>query len=455
MEKPTTANAYQLLHQGMLAFAETEQHGMRVDVRYCKRQRRDLKRREVQLINELKNTKLGRLWKRVYKDRINFHSNHQLAKILFTIMKVKPIHLTASGRPSTDNESLTKINMPEVQALLKIRKLGKARSTYFDGFLREQVDGILRPSFNLHLVRTYRSSSSGPNFQNIPKRDDEIRQLVRRAILPRTKGHQIVGVDYSGIEVRIAACYHKDPVMIKYIRDPKSDMHADMAVQCYMLEGLDKSHHGEKRLRTGAKSGFVFPQFYGDFYVNCAKGLIEWMEGVRLKNGKPIQKHLVEKGIGRRGKFSPRKFEQHIKEVEDDFWNNRFRQYSRWKRRWWILYQKRGYLDMFTGFRCSDVMAKNQAINSPIQGTAFHCTLWSYIEMNEELKKQGFKTRLMGQIHDETLFDMNPDEKEEVLKIYKEISCKQIIKTWPWIIVPLDVEVSTCPVDGPWSEKGE
>ena len=453
--KPATKDAYRLLHEGMLAFADTERHGMRIDVKYCERERKHLIRRERSLERRLFDSKLGRLWKKVYKEKANLHSNHQLSKILFGIMKVEPVNLTATGRPSTDNESLSKVDIPEVKMLLELRKLGKIRGTYIEAFLREQVNGVLRPFFHLHLVRTYRSSSSNVNFQNIPKRDEEAQKITRRAILPRTPGHQIVGVDYSGIEVRIAACYHKDPTMIKYIEDPASDMHGDMAIQCYMLDGLDKSCPGEKKLRNGAKNGFVFPQFYGDYYVNCAKGLIEWMTGVKLKNGISVKKHLAKKGIARRGKFCPKKFEEHIKRVEDDFWNNRFRVYQRWKERWWKAYQRRGFLDMYTGFRCSDVMTRNQAINTPVQGTAFHCTLWSYVEINKVLKARGFKTRLMGQIHDETLFDMHPDEKAEVLAIYREISCERIRQEWPWIIVPLDIEVSTCPVGAPWSEKEE
>ena len=133
------------------------------------------------------------------------------------------------------------MGIPELDNLLRIRKLKKVRDTYLEGFLREQVNGYIHPFFNLHLVRTYRSSSDHPNFQNIPKRDKEAMNIVRRAIFPRP-GHQLLELDYSGLEVRIAACYHKDKTMLRYIGDPHSDMHGDMAKQIFIIDDLIRTN---------------------------------------------------------------------------------------------------------------------------------------------------------------------------------------------------------------------
>jgi DNA polymerase-1 len=132
-------------------------------------------------------------------------------------MKIKPIKTTESGAGATDEEALKKLDVPGLELILRIRKLNKIRSNIFRSiFVREQTNGFLHPSFDLHTVRTYRSGSSNPNFQNIPKRDTEAMEICRRAIIPRPD-HMLIEADYSSLEVNIAACYHKDPVLIKYL----------------------------------------------------------------------------------------------------------------------------------------------------------------------------------------------------------------------------------------------
>jgi hypothetical protein len=107
-------------------------------------------------------------------------------------------------------------------------------------------------------------------------------QTCRRAIFPRP-GHQILAVDFSAIEVRIACCYTEDE---KLIYDTlHGDMHGDMAVELFKLDALDKKYPGEKNLRQGSKNGFVFPQFYGDYYGNCALNLLEWAKRGSLRDG--------------------------------------------------------------------------------------------------------------------------------------------------------------------------
>ena len=145
-----------------------------------------------------------------------------------------------------------------------------------EAFEREQVKGILHPQFNLHNVISYRSSSDSPNFQNMPKRDKEIMKIVRSAIYPR-RGNMLMEVDFSGLEVSIAACYHKDPVMMKYLTSDHSDMHGDMAQQIFLIKDFNRDLPEHKNLRQAAKNGFVFPQFYGDYYKNNAIGLCQWV----------------------------------------------------------------------------------------------------------------------------------------------------------------------------------
>ncbi|MFA5432329.1 MAG: DNA polymerase [Candidatus Paceibacterota bacterium] len=301
------------------------------------------------------------------------------------------------------------------------------------------------------------NSSERINFQNIPKRDKEAMEITRKAIFPKP-GHQLLEIDYSGVEVRISECYHHDPVMRKYIEDPTSDMHGDMACQIFILDKLDKSIASHKTMRQAAKNGFVFPQFYGDYYVNCAENIAckwcglskgMWSAGQGIEHGDGhLSDHLIAKGID-----TYNKFEAHIQKIENHFWSKRFKVYTRWKDKWWEGYQKNGYVSMYTGFRCSGIMRRNECINIPIQGSAFHCLLWSFIQVDRISREQNWRSRLIGQIHDAMVLDVHPDELDMVASTVHKVTCEDLSKHWTWINVPLEVEAEVCPVDSSWNEK--
>ncbi len=355
---------------------------------------------------------------------------------------------------ATDEDALGRIDLPELKTILRIRKLFKIRDTYLGGFMREANGEWLHPSFNLHIARTHRSSSSDPNFQNVPKRDKESMEICRKALFPRP-GHLLIEADFSSLEVMISECYHKDPVMMKYLKDKKSDMHLDMAKQIFMFDNLDKKLPEHALLRQAAKNGFVFPQFYGDYYGNNAKGLADWTKlphgrwkkgtGIQLPDGVHIADHMINNGIKSLDNFTG-----HMKQVEDDFWNNRFKVYNAWKKAWVDKYRKRGYLKMLTGFTCSGVMRKNEIVNYPIQGTAFHCLLFTLIMMDEVMRRENWDSKIIGQIHDSIIMDVHPDELSHIEQTARKIVREDLPAAWKWIIVPLDIDVDTYEVDGPW-----
>ncbi len=378
--RAATKEAYELIHNGLIALNRASKQGVCIDVQYCRKMEKALTKKIQRYKNNFNGSKIGRLWHKTYA-KVNLASDQQLSNILFDKLKIRSIKKTQKGNASIDNEVLENIvsQYPEIDLLIKIKKYEKVLSTYIQGFLKLNTDGIIHPSFFLHTARTYRSSCAGPNLQNIPKRDEDQRRICRQAIIPR-KGHQLVTADYSGIEVAISQCYHQDPNMLEYIKNPASDMHADMAIQIYMLDEFEKSGT-EKILRNGAKNGFVFPQFYGDYYGNNALSLAKWAElpvsgrfnkkhGLVLKSGKTVGHNFVDKGIK-----CYNDFEEHIKNIEYDFWNKRFKVYKQWKINNVKRYMKNGYLKMKTGFTCSGIMGKNDINNYPIQGSAFHCLL--------------------------------------------------------------------------------
>ena len=453
---PNTEQAYKLFHAGTLAFARAEQQGIRIDLEYCVKTGKHLQRKIDRLEERFRGTKFYKHWKHSLQKTPNINSNPQLGKFLYEVKKLKPTTTTVTGKGSTEEDALTQLRIPELNDLLKIRKLRKLKDTYLEGFQKEQVRSYIHPNFNLNLARTFRSSSSNPNFQNIPKRDKEAMKIIRKALYPRP-GHQFLEVDFGQLEVRIAACYHKDPTMLTYIKDPTKDMHRDMAEQIFMMDSFDKTIESHQILRAATKNGFVFPEFYGDYYGNCAVNMAcgwgklpegRWRKGQGIDfNGGTLADHLIKKEIK-----SIDHFREHIRKIEKDFWKRRFPVYAKWKDTWWELYQKNGYIDMLTGFRCSGLMGRNDAINYPVQGAAFHCLLWSFIELDRIIYEKGYKSRLIGQIHDAVVLDIHPEELNVIAPLIRRILTVDLPKAWPWIIVPLDIEMDLGKVDGSWAE---
>jgi DNA polymerase-1 len=450
--------AYQLFHNGILELQRMEQQGFRINRKYINRKQEELDAEIEKIEKDFKTTKFFRAWQHSMKSAVNIMSTQQLGAYLYKVKKIKPPKTTDSGLGATDEEALSQLGIPELNMLLKIKKLKKIKETYLTAFLREQVDGFIHPIFDLHLVKTYRGSSSNPNWQNIPKRDKETMQLVRGAIYPR-KGHQLLELDYSQLEVRIAACYHKDPTMIKYINDKSTDMHRDMAVQLFKLKKFDKELTGHSVLRQAAKNGFVFPEFYGDYFVNCAVNLTSnwgqlpkggiWKpgQGIPFENAN-LSDHMLKNGFN-----SLEKYTEHVRAVEKDFWGNRFKVYAKWKEDWYAKYLKEGFVTSLTGFTFQGNMSKNDTSNYPVQSAAFHTLLWSMIEGAKALRGERMKTKIIGQIHDALVIDVYPPELEKVVKIMKCIMLNDVRQHWKWIIVPLDVEAELCAVDKSWAKK--
>jgi len=466
---PYTQEAYQLFHEGAIALAEVEHNGIRIDTEYLDNAIATQTARIERLKNRLQKSEVTEIWKNYYKGRTNLNSNDQLGYVLFEIMKYECPELTATGRFKTDEDNLSLVDHPFVKDYLKIKKLEKSLATNLIGIRREVVDGFMHPFFNLHTTVTFRSSSDSPNFQNIPVRNESVKKLVRQAIIARP-GRRIVELDYSGIEVAIAACYHKDPTMMSYLKDKSKDMHRDMAMQSYMMpiEEMTNPISQEdnariKKIRYCGKNMFVFPQFYGDWFLKCAKNLWNAMIQLELKkrDGTPFKEHLYENGITELGEFDPRDkpkkgtFIHHLQEVEKDFWNVRFPIYNKWRKDWFYAYQEKGWMLTKTGFICQGMGERNQIINYPVQGSAFHCLLKSLITLQNRLKKLKMKSLIIGQIHDSIVSDVPDEELDDFLHLAHQITVDELKQQWKWIIAPLEIEAEVTPVDGNWYQKKE
>lgn len=411
----------ELFHSGVKALQIVESNGIKVDKEKVIENDIQLEKALLKLEKEINGMDESKKW--TGKEVFNFLSNQQLSHLLYTVLDLKCRKQTPSGGKSVDEEALTLLNHPYTNKILEYRKLYKIKNTYLEGFKKEIVKGYIHPIFNLHIPTTYRSSSSQPNFQNMPKRDILAKNYIRSCIIP--ENDMIGECDYSGIEVSIGACYHLDPEMIRYILEPDTDMHRDTASQLF----FKKPEEINKQERQAAKNGFVFPQFYGDYWKQCAPNIWGQIDRDTIN-------YLKENGIKNISNFM-----DHVRYVENDFWKNRFMVYGKWRERHWRKYLRDGYVELKTGFRMYHNMTKNKCNNAPIQGSAFHCLLWSLIQISNYLQKNKLKTKIIGQIHDSIVMDINRNEWESGLKeVVKEIMTIKIREFWDWIIVPLEVE---------------
>jgi DNA polymerase-1 len=470
----TRKDALRLFHEGSLVLAQIEHDGLRIDTEHLDKSIKWAADKEKDLEKELQQTEVWTIWQNEFKQESNIDSPDQFIKVFFDILKF-PITMWTSGgktgkdkKPSTEVEHLEDIDHPFVPLYLKRKKLEKTRGTYLKGIKREVDDnGFLHPSFNLVSgdderggAASYRSSCSQVNFQNMPIRDEEQGEIIRKCFIPR-EGNVLLEVDYGGIEVRISYAYNQDPVLGEYLRDKTKDMHRDMAAECYLLDFTNWKPKDFKTIRYCSKNQFVFPQFYGSVYFQCAPALWKSIKKhkLTLPNGVSLKEHLAEKGIYSLGECNQERtpvagtFEHHIWKVQQDFWGRRFQAYEAWKKRFFKEYQQKGYFDSYTGFRYTGVYKRNAVVNYPIQGSAFHCMLWSIIEIQKFLRKNNLLTKIVGQIHDSVLLDGPRWEIERLLPHIKRISTQKIRKVWTWINVDLEVEADIVDENKSWSEK--
>ncbi len=454
--KPTTKDAYNLLHDGSLVLSRIEEAGIRIDTKYLDSSIRKTAKMIKVGEEKLMASSIYNTWVKEYGRKTKLSSRVQLGHIVFKVMGHPCSEFTPGGKPRVTEETLLSVDEPFINNYLRVEKLKKLKNSYLTGIKRETVNGFLHSNYNLHTVPTYRGSCSAPNFQNIPVRDPKAAELIRRCFIPRDN-HRLVEIDYSEIEVRILASYHKDPDMIEYIEDPSRDMHRDAASECFMCENEDVT----KDLRQCGKNMFVYPQFYGSYYRLCAGKLWDAMERMDLNVGiVPMRIWLKDKGIAQLGNTEAggaiRKsdYVYHLKLVEDRFWK-RFPVFYRWKEIRYAQYRKEGKFSTLTGFTQKGIYSKSDVINHPIQGTSFHCLLWTLIHLHKWLTGTKKKTVIVGQIHDSIVADVRINEFDEYVKVARRIMTEDISLDWSWLIVPLEVGVEACGRGETWNDMKE
>lgn len=462
--QPANQQAVTLLHKGIRVLSKMTAEGFPVDSPFVKASIAECNGLMLSIQQDAWKQEGGDAWKKKFGESASLGNAEQAKYIFYTHLGFTPSG--GDDSDTLDKDDLADIDHPLADVVARYRKIDKCANTFLKSLVTECVDGRVHPFFSLARAKSYRSSSTDPNGQNFPVRDPETAAFVRQAI-KAPPGYRIVECDYSGIEVVAAACYHKDPTMIKYLAEGY-DMHRDMAAECYMIDDIEayfKTPMG-KKARYSSKNGFVFPEFYGSYWSQVAVSL--WKNIARLDlrttDLRPLSEHLKTKGIhglgdiemddkGRPQRGAKGSFYRHIQEVEKNFWGKRFPIYDKWRKDWYSAYQKKGYFHSLTGFRYAGNFRRNQVINLPVQGSASHIKLQAAVNLDEKMMQRKMDSRLILEIHDSIIGLVKDSEFEDYKVLVQEEMVDRINETFKWLVVPVKIEIEASPSGGSWHEK--
>jgi uracil-DNA glycosylase family 4 len=243
------ARAFGFWMKGTLTMATVSENGIYTDMPYYKQAKKSLTKRIDKLKQYLISGREAKKFKKHFGRDIKITSNKDLGKLFYEVLGRTPVYTNEKkDNYKTDKITLEELKLPFVDKLAEMKKLEKARGTYLAQFARESYKGVMHPFFDLHIPVSYRSSSSLPNFQNVPKRDKEIKIIVRKGLVP-PKDFYFCEADFSGAEVITSVSYHKDENFYNYLIDPSTDMHRD----CY-----------DTKTKILTQSGFKFYHEIGD-----------------------------------------------------------------------------------------------------------------------------------------------------------------------------------------------
>jgi len=344
----------------------------------------------------------------------NISSPKQVGEILFEYLKIidKP-KKTKTGQYSTGEDVLSKLTdkHPIVSKILEYREVMKLKNTYVDTLplLVNQTTGRVHTSYNQVVAVTGRLSSDNPNLQNIPVRTERGR-YIRKAFVARDENHILLSADYSQIELRIVASISKDPNMCEAFRLGK-DIHTATAAKVYGIDEADVT----KEMRYKAKS-----VNFGIIYGQGAFGLAENIGVSRTEAKQLIDNYFREYAS--------------IKKYMDDTIN--FARDNGYVQT--LLGRKRWLRDITSNNAIVRGFAERNAINAPIQGSAADMIKVAMIDIQKEFKKQNFKSKMILQVHDELIFDVNKSELETIKPIIESH-----MKNAMTLDVPLEVGMGT------------
>ena len=367
----------------MPVLAEMEMNGVLLDTDSLKQTSKDLTAR----MNEIEA--------HIYElagEQFNISSPKQVGDILFAKMKIieKP-KKTKTGQFVTSEEVLTQLAGKHeiVSEILAFRGLKKLLSTYIDNLplLINKRTGHIHTSFNQCVTATGRLSSSDPNLQNIPVRGEDGKE-IRKAFVPEP-GCKFFSADYSQIELRVMAHLSQDENMIQVFREGK-DLHGATAANIYK-KPIEEVSRDERTKSKRANFGII--------YGITIFGLAE-----RLDISRDEAKKLIDG------------FFETFPKVKD--YMERAKEEARQKGYVETLFGRRRYLpDINSGNATVRGFAERNAINAPIQGTAADIIKVAMIRIHDRFQREGIKSKMLLQVHDELNFSVYPEEQSRVGEI--------------------------------------
>ncbi|MDR1623798.1 MAG: DNA polymerase I [Tannerellaceae bacterium] len=371
----------------IFVLAEMEEAGVTLDTEALKQS------------SEVLTKELIRLEKEIHKlagIEFNINSAKQVGEILFEKLNIEEkVKKTKTGSYSTSEDILEKLRTkhPIVGKLLEYRGVKKLLSTYIDALpkLINPNTGKVHTSFNQTVTATGRLSSTNPNLQNIPIRDDMGRE-IRKAFIPENEDCLFFSADYSQIELRIMAHLSGDEHMISAFRSGE-DIHAATAAKIYGVSLNDVS----KDMRRKAKTAN-----FGIIYGISVFGLSE-----RLNIPRAESKELIE-GYFRTYPSVRDYMDKSIKEAKEKGFVE-------------TLFKRKRFLpDINSNNAIVRGYAERNAINAPIQGSAADIIKVAMVNIYNRFEKEQLKSKMILQVHDELNFNVWKDELDTVKKIVLE-----------------------------------
>ena len=325
----------------------------------------------------------------------NLNSPKQLGEVLFDVLKlVEKPKKTKTGQYRTNEEVLVELAPRHeiVRKMLNYRSLTKLKSTYVDALPKEvfPATGRLHTTYRQAITTTGRLSSENPNLQNIPIRTEEGRE-IRRAFIPKER-FTLLACDYSQIELRIMAELSGDAGLREAFIHGE-DIHTATAARVF---GVPAGEVDQEMRRKAKMVNF------GIIYGISAFGLGQRLGIPRTEAGEIIEQYRANyPGV-----------QEYLDQTI-------------------AFARKHEYVETITGRRryIRDINARNQmvrggaernAINAPIQGTAADMIKIAMVEIHELLRARKTKTKLLLQVHDELVFDLALDEKDELVPLIEE-----------------------------------
>lgn len=385
--------------------ASMEYEGFKIDIEMLKEFKEKLAR------------SIGKLESQIYElagHEFNINSSKQLGVVLFEELGLPVIKKTKTKSGySTDASVLEELRGYNeiVEKILQYRQVTKLKSTYVDGLLNvvRTSDNRLHSSFNQLITATGRLSSTEPNLQNIPTRQ-ELGREIRKMFVAKSTEYVLVDADYSQIELRILAHMSKDKNMIDAFNN-NEDIHASTAAKVYNVP-LEQV---TPKMRSNAKA-VNFGIVYGISDFGLAKDI-----GVSVKEAKQFITEYLENFSGVKDYMDRAKMD--AKELG----------YAE------TMYKRKRYLPELkaANFQTRS-FGERVAMNTPIQGTAADIIKLAMVKVFNRLKKAGLKSKLLLQVHDELIIEAPLDEVYEVQNILVD-AMQDVVK----LDVPLIAEAKS------------